>query len=79
MLTATAEQVMAKAKRGRPAKGKSEVTARIDVEVMRKVKYLANVEKTTIGEYLTALLSPIVSKKYREQLNRELKSESGEK
>lgn len=76
MLTATVEKVMAKAKRGRPAKGKSEVTARIDVEVMRKVKYLANVEKTTIGEYLTGLLEPIVSKRYIDQLNRELRGET---
>lgn len=70
---------MAKGKRGRPPKGKTEVTARIGVEVMRKVKYLANVDEITIGEYLTKTLDPIISRRYLEQLNRELKDETGTK
>jgi len=74
MLAHVEPNTMSNKKAGRPSSGKREVTARIDVEVMRKVKYLASIEGITIGEYLTQVLDPVVSKRYREHLESELKT-----
>ena len=64
---------MAKAKRGRPAKGKTEVTARIDADIMQKVKWLASVSdpRVTIGEYLSETLRPIIEKRFQSATKRQ--------
>lgn len=70
MGTAIAERPDVAKKTGRPPKGRNDVSARIDAEVMRKAKAVASLLGKTSNEYLSDVLAPIV--------DRDLKRLSGE-
>lgn len=53
-------------KMGRPTKGRNDVTARMDAELLRKVKFVSQYKGETIAELLTRIVEPIIDREMRE-------------
>lgn len=53
-------------KPGRPRSGRNDATAKLDVVILGRAKYIAQYEGKTLVQYLNEVLAPIVERRMQE-------------
>ncbi len=53
---------MSAKKRGRPKAGRNDITVKLDYEVVRRARVVAELEGKPLNKYLTDILGPIVTR-----------------
>jgi hypothetical protein len=56
-----------------PMARRTDATAKIDVEVLRKARVVASFKGLTLAEYLSETLEPIVDRQLKEEMDAEAK------
>jgi hypothetical protein len=77
MTTAALDRPMATKKRGRPEKGRNDVSVRLDAGIARDARLVAQSKGKSLAEYLSEITGPTVARDRRKLGEKLVRNEEG--